>query len=473
MRVLETDYLVVGAGASGMAFTDALLAASPDVDVVIVDRRDRPGGHWLDAYPFVRLHQPSAFYGVNSLRLGQDRIDLQGTNAGFYERATKAEICAYYEQVMDAFLASGRVRFLGSSEYRDEGADGHRIVSLLGASETEVRVRSALVDATYLEGEIPLNHTPPFEVEEDVRLIPPNDLVRAEWPATGYTVVGSGKTGMDTCVWLVENGVPADRIRWIKPRDLGGMNRATLQPLDQVASVIEGVAVDLESAAQAENPSDLFARLESSGRFLRVDPAVEPTMFRGATFSEAEVEVLRPIDDVVRMGRVRRLGTRQIMLEEGEVPAEPGHVYVDCTAAGLPATDSRPIFEEGRITIQTVRFGLTPFNAALVGYIEGSRDDISEKNRLCPPNTYPNRVIDWIPVNYVSTKAEMLWGAEPDLVEWLEGSRLNLAAGLRRHLGDPQVLQAIGRVLEHREPALANLERLMHHDVPRSLVVDR
>ncbi len=58
MREIETDYLVVGAGAAGMAFTDALIAAS-DADVVIVDRRHGPGGHWNDAYPFVRLHGPS------------------------------------------------------------------------------------------------------------------------------------------------------------------------------------------------------------------------------------------------------------------------------------------------------------------------------------------------------------------------------------------------------------------------------
>jgi hypothetical protein len=36
--------LVVGAG----AFADSLVANS-DFEVVLVDRRDRPGGHWLDA----------------------------------------------------------------------------------------------------------------------------------------------------------------------------------------------------------------------------------------------------------------------------------------------------------------------------------------------------------------------------------------------------------------------------------------
>ncbi|HYL51400.1 MAG TPA: hypothetical protein VEZ15_05480 [Acidimicrobiia bacterium] len=64
-----------------MAFTDELIADS-DSDVVMVDRRHRPGGHWNDAYPFVRLHQPAPFYGVNSRRLGTDVIDNDGSERG-------------------------------------------------------------------------------------------------------------------------------------------------------------------------------------------------------------------------------------------------------------------------------------------------------------------------------------------------------------------------------------------------------
>ena len=79
MRELVTDYLVIGAGASGMAFVDSLLDAS-DAEIVLVDRRHRPGGHWLDAYPFVRLHQPSANYGVPSRQLGNDRVDESHTS---------------------------------------------------------------------------------------------------------------------------------------------------------------------------------------------------------------------------------------------------------------------------------------------------------------------------------------------------------------------------------------------------------
>jgi len=92
---MDTDYLVVGAGASGLAFADTLLAEA-NVAVTLVDRREAPGGHWQQVYPFVRLHTPSAFYGVNSLALRDDRIDQTGENAGFYERATGQEVRDYF-----------------------------------------------------------------------------------------------------------------------------------------------------------------------------------------------------------------------------------------------------------------------------------------------------------------------------------------------------------------------------------------
>src|SRR5262245_47374741 len=133
-RTLETDYLVVGCGAAGMAFTDALVTDS-DADVVIVDRRHAPGGHLHDAYPFVRLHQPSHYYGTNSLPLGTETIDRHGSNEGFYERASAPEICAYFDRVMQQrLLPSGRVRYFPMSDH----VGGHRFVSRTSGDEIEV-----------------------------------------------------------------------------------------------------------------------------------------------------------------------------------------------------------------------------------------------------------------------------------------------------------------------------------------------
>ena len=84
---LETDYLVVGSGAVGMAFADVLLDET-DADIIIVDRFDKPGGHWNVAYPFVSLHQPAAFYGVSSRELNSGRIDAVGLNKGLGELAS-------------------------------------------------------------------------------------------------------------------------------------------------------------------------------------------------------------------------------------------------------------------------------------------------------------------------------------------------------------------------------------------------
>ena len=459
MARIETDYLIVGAGAAGLAFADALIAAS-DADVVLVDRRHAPGGHWNDAYPFVRLHQPSAFYGVNSRVLGSDSIDTAGPNAGFYHRATAAEICDYYQRVLEDLLASGHVRFLGMSDYERGGPDGCRLVSRLTGEATEVRVRRRVVDARYQEASVPATHTPAFGADQKVRLIPVNDLVRLAGPASGYTVIGAGKTAMDACVWLLESGVPPEVIRWIRPRDAWLLDRAYQQPLGLVSWLIEGASFGLEAAAQAEDVTDLFARLEACGQLVRLDPAVEPSMYRCATVSQDELASLRRIQDVVRLGRVLHIEADRIVLEDGSVPADPGQVYVDCSADGLRRAPARPVFADDRITIQQIRTCQPSFNSALLGYVEASRHHETEKNLLCPPNPYPDTATDWIPSTCSAQRALTTWLSDADVWAWMERARLNAARGIGDHLADPRMQTALTRMFANAEQAVTNLETL-------------
>ena len=459
MTRIETDYLIVGAGAAGLAFADALIAAS-DADVVLVDRRHAPGGHWNDAYPFVRLHQPSAFYGVNSRVLGTDAIDTAGPNAGFYHRATAAEICDYYQRVLADLLASGQVRFFGMSDCEPWGPDGSQLVSRLTGEATEVRVRRRVVDARYQEPSIPATHTPSFTVGHQVRLIPVNDLVRLTGPASGYTVIGAGKTAMDACAWLLDGGVPPEVIRWIRPRDTWLLDRTYQQPLELVSWLIEGVSLGLEASAQAEDVTDLFARLEACGQLVRLDPAVEPTMYRCATVSQDELASLRRIQDVVRLGRVKHIAADRIVLEDGSVPAEPGQVYVDCSAPGLRLAPARPVFAGDQITLQQIRACQPTFNAALIGYVEASRHDEEEKNLLCPPNPYPDTATDWIPTTCAAQRALTTWLSDADLSAWMERARLNAARGIGDHLAEPRVQTALTRMFANAEPAVTNLEAL-------------
>ena len=90
MTTITADYLVIGSGAVSMAFVDTMLDES-DATFAMIDRHHMPGGHWNDAYPFVRLHQPSVSYGVASTELGSDRIDDIGSNKGFFRTRVGAQ----------------------------------------------------------------------------------------------------------------------------------------------------------------------------------------------------------------------------------------------------------------------------------------------------------------------------------------------------------------------------------------------
>ncbi len=457
--MIETDYLVVGAGASGLAFADALIAEA-DAEVTLVDRRQAPGGHWLDAYAFVRLHTPSAYYGVNSLPLGEDRIDRAGENAGYYERATGVAVCEYFAAAAERLAGTGQVRMLTEHEHVGQDADGELVRDLRTGSLEQVVVRRKVVDARYLEASVPATHTPTFAVDAGARVVPINELPTVADSVSLYSVLGSGKTAVDACMWLLDNGVSPDRIRWVRPREAWFHDRAHFQPLEQVGAIMQGISLDAEAGAQAKDREDLFQRLEESGRLVRLDPSRPATMYRSTMLSARELHALRQIDTVVRLGRVRRIEPDRIVLERGDVETGPEVLHVDCTARGLRDAPATPVFQPGRIVLQQVRHNSPTFNAALTGFIEAHHDDDTDKNRLCPPNPYPNSTHDWPRMTSRTWRTERRWLTDPRLAAWVSESRLNLLRALPEHLGEPAVQDAVNRYLTHVGTAIERLEQL-------------
>ena len=456
-HTLETDYLVIGSGAAGMAFTDSLITET-DAQVIMVDRRAAPGGHWNDAYSFVRLHQPSLYYGVNSTPLGSDAIEPSGREAGMYERASGAEIRAYYGRVMDKrLIPSGQVRFLPQCEHVGD----HRIVSRLCGDTFDIKVRKRLVDATYMSPFIPADTPAPYDIGDGVSSIPVNQLAHVTEKPERFVIVGAGKTALDACVWLLENGVDPGDILWIKPREAWLLNRRYAQPGELVGNLFEGIALQMEAAAHATSVDDLFDRLDAAAVFRRVDQSVRPTMFRGATIGDWEIDLLRRIDNVVRLGHVRRIERDRIVLDQGAIPTRPGDLHVHCAADGGPRSPALPIFGTDRITLQAVRSGLIPFNAALVAFVEAHRNDDAQKNRLCPPNPFPDAALDWAQATLIQMEADRAWSKEADIQAWLDRSRLNPTRGLRSRLGDPRVQQSSRRFADNVRPALARLAELV------------
>ncbi|OAN34168.1 NAD(P)-binding protein [Mycolicibacterium iranicum] len=426
MTSIEADYLVVGAGAMGMAFVDTLLAES-DATIVLVDENHQPGGHWNSVYPFVRLHQPSAYYGVNSCALGnEDAIDRSGFNEGFFELATGHEVCAYYDQVMrNHMLPTGRLTYFPMTRYLGD----NRIRTLDGEEHT-VTVRRRTVDATYLLTVVQSMRSAPFSVADGITVIPPNDLPRRAAEHEHFTIVGGGKTGMDCCLWLLRNGVAADRLRWIKPRDSWLLNRANVQPGPEFAKTLRAsIVARAQAISEATTPEDLFKRLEAAEVLFRLDPAVTPTMYHCAIVSRRELEHLRFIEDVVRLGHLEHVEHEQIRLTGGSVPATPS-LYVDSTTQGLPRPPSVPVFDGDRITLQSVRSCQQVFSSAFIAHVETTYGDDATRNELCAPIVHPDAPIDYLRHTLEDNVASLRWVQDDALMAWLKTARLNAARDL-------------------------------------------
>ena len=457
---LEADYVIIGAGATGLAFADEMLSRS-DATMIVVDRRQHAGGHWNDAYDFVRLHSPAFTYGVNGLSLGTTHVETEGTNRGHFDLSTGRDVSAYFRDVMiERLLPSGRVTFLSLSDYAD-GIATHRI----SGARTRLIARRKVVEAGRTATELPVTHPPRFAVAPGVALIPPNELGRRSTPdVAGYVILGAGKTAMDVAGWLLAQGLDPARITWIRPRDAWLYNRRNLQAHRDVAvDTISGMAAGLEAAAGASTLDDLFVRLEAADALLRLDSAVMPTMFRCATITKAERDELARVTNVVRLGHVVAIEPDRIRLEKGEVSTSLAHLHVNCTTDGIPVRPQEPVFQPGTIVMQFVSHCSPCSSAAFIAFIEATRTDDDAKNALIQPQPMAERPEDWLRLRLGDARNAAAWVPYPDIAAWFEAARLDGYARMFseiEHHPTPETKAALDRFRRARAAALPRMAAL-------------
>ncbi len=402
---LEADYLIIGAGAMGLAFADEIIHES-NATVILVDRRAKAGGHWNDAYPFVTLHQPALYYGVNSEKLGSGGGDL----------VSRAEILSYDEKIIKKLTATGRFTFLPLCEYGDDG----RITSSVAPDLAyDIQVHRKTVDATYMNVMVPSSTPPKYDVSPDIPLVPINAIAEIKEPWDRYVVIGAGKTGMDAALYLLERGVDPDRITWIMPNDAWFLNRKALMPKE----LSSDFPAQFRCIVESKDLDEIFARLEDEGRLLRLDANVWPTKYRCATVITEELEALRQIKDVVRMGRVIRINSSSIEFTEGSRPTQLNTLYVDCTADGLAKRPPRQVFDGNQITLQSISMCQQVFSAAALAAIELRLDSDAKKNQLSQPVPHPEFPIDYLAALTVTLKN--LEGLGKALPIWVLRKRLS------------------------------------------------
>lgn len=318
---LVTDYLVVGAGAMGLGFLDELITSSTKVEAIIVDTRQAPGGHWNDAYDFVRLDQPAITYGVNSRSLGSG-------NPCYL--ASKEEILEHFALVLEALVATGRVKWFPQCRFTGDGCFQSELDPKVKYS---VRVRRKLVDATLTSPCIPATTKPNYEVAEGVNFIPVNGLAKLEKSWDRYMVIGAGKTALDAILFMLERGVQSDQICWVVSNSCWYLCREPFLKDKGGHFVKELFQSVLEDSVT--NPEACLLDMEKRGLMMRLDKKTLPTKFRAATLSDGEMTAVGRVKDLVRMGRIKRIEEKRVIFQTNQVKLQPALIKQK-TCAGNP-----------------------------------------------------------------------------------------------------------------------------------------
>jgi hypothetical protein len=468
MHEIDTDYLIVGAGALGLSFADSLLEHG-DGHITFVDQHPKPGGHWNVAYPFVTLHQPSATYGLNSMSLSDDLMDTDGPNKGFYKLATGTQVLGYFEQAMQQrFIPSGRVSYYPMSKYQEGAGGEHNIVSSISGKKTRVNVRRKLVDGSVWTASVPATHKRKFEITDGVRLTTPGKLPDA-WLTDAkvpghYVIMGGGKTAMDVGVWLINMGVEASSISWVRPRETWLINRASTQPGSKFAENSIGWQLEqMRIGATATSGDEIFLHLEKHGHMFRLDQSSLPSKFHFPTISQGEVDLLRQIEHVIKIGRVNLIEPGVLHGSDGDAEVPADSLFIDCTATAAKRAAVSPIWQDDRIVPAILQVPLVSLSAAIAGFIEATFDTNEEKNALAMPIQMTDTPADYPQAMLGNVMNRMLWSKNPAIMSFLNTARLDPAQRIKSVMADvtEDVRHDAGQIRNATIAALPNLKKLM------------
>ena len=132
-------------------------------------------------------------------------------------------------------------------------------------------------------------------------------------------------------------------------------------------------------------------------------------------------------------------------------------LVVHCAASGLKYPPVVPVWSRNAITLQPVRAGFPCFGAAMIGYVEATRGDDEDKNRVCPASSLPDTPASFARMHMLGNRADQASSTEPDIREWANQTTLNPARVPPERLGDLAVAAAFERYRNH---AVAGYRRL-------------
>merc|ERR1711907_843970 len=354
---------------------DTILTENPKATLIIVDRNEMAGGHWVHAYPFVKLHQQSCNYGVNSMPLGKHRTKKGKERYDIDDRATGQDVLEYYKKCIAKFEATGT----------------HTIVRKKNGTSFDVDCKKVVMVRNNVT--VPSMREPLIPIADNVRsnFVPVNEVPAGVESGNynNYIVFGCGKTGADAIVQLLRSGVKESQITWIVSRDVWYFVRDAMENFWGCSQTLQN------SVLEANSAEEFFLLMEKHGLTARLDNSdsnnVVPQVFKGPTMDREELTLMKSIKNVVRMGRATSIeGDGKIVLEKGTINfSVDDTLLIDCMVDNVYGYDfpaSLNIFEPGRINLGPITFLFNvSASSSHIAFLECALKDESDeaKNSRC------------------------------------------------------------------------------------------
>ena len=332
VAVERCEVCIVGAGIAGL---NALFAASRylsrDQKIVLVDRRARVGGMWVDTYPYVRLHQPHPMFTAGNIKwtLGKDRSYL----------ATKSEVLDHFEHCVDVIKQRVQVdEYFGWDFESDEEVDGIvRITCRSSEGQPLVIEAKRLIKAYGLR----VMPNDPLEISSSrIQSVSPDycdvrsgDIRDSDTPVW---IIGGGKTAMDTAHALITN-YPGREVNLVAGRGTFFFRREKLFATGARrwwgGTLGAAIAAQMNRRFDGTNEAEVQQWFRSTYGTL-VTP--EADNFLIGILSESEKKTISAgLNDVVMdyfEDAVDRNGTTELVFRSGSTKTiQPGSWIMNCT----------------------------------------------------------------------------------------------------------------------------------------------
>ena len=332
VAVESCDVCIVGAGLAGL---NALFVASRylsrEQKVILVDRRERVGGMWVDTYSYVRLHQPHPMFTAGNIKwtLGQDRSYL----------ATKGEVLDHFEHCLNVIKQWVQVdELFGWAMESDEQTDG--IVRIMcRSSDGQVLV----IEAKRLIKAYGFRVTPldPLEVSSQrVQSVSPDFCdVRTDGMRDSDTpvwIIGGGKTAMDTAHTLITE-YPGREVNLVAGSGTFFSSRDRFFPAGARrwwrGKLFSSAATETARRFDGTNETDVGNWLRATyGTWLTPDTG---NFFLGILSESENKTIAAGLNDVIMdhlLDVVDRDGSTELVFRSGATEAiQPGSWIVNCT----------------------------------------------------------------------------------------------------------------------------------------------